>query len=430
MPSLSSFFLLLIVIFNIMNKEWLGWERLGYTTISDLAMTLLVTTTIAYVVIDVITRLVKNNFFLSITKVIVLITSLIFLVVVPLWTNIMLRHTSVNYLLIHDGALQTEIAIRFLLKGENPYTMSYFGTPLEFWRYREVDHPTAVNPALYHYTYLPFFLLSSAVGQIIQKIVLGWEDLRFTLFAEYLGMLSIILLLTRQMKEKFFYFILFAANPLVVHFLLEGRNDTASFLYLLASAFFLSRKKLTTSAVFLAFGITFKQTLWLAVPFFLGYVFFTHDFKQKAYWYTGVVLVVSAIITLPFFLWSPKNFFDSTISYMNGATTHSYPINSIGFAQLLLLFHIIPDTHRYFPFWIFQFLAVTPLVIFFLSKLRGNPRISSLFAFFSVTVTVFFYFSRVFSDSYITLVSLTLLSALLFYQIEKPKATGAIPWQL
>lgn len=419
---LDSVVLLLFVSLSVVDRDWMGWERLGFTPTSDLITTLLLTFTFGYILVSVFLFLIKNRQairILNISKMLLFLIVVLTLVGYPLQSNITRRHTSVNYLLIHDGALQTEIATRFLLKGKNPYASNFLGTPMESWQYGELDHPKAKNPALYHYAYLPFFLLTSSTGHIIQKIVLGWEDLRLTLFAEYMVLLAVVWMLVKKMKEKYLFLVLFGANPLVVHFLAEGRNDTASFLYLLASAFFLSRKNLTTSAILLGVSMAFKQTLWLAAPFFLGYVFFQLDLRGKALRYTGVFVLSAAIFIGPFFLWDPKSFIDSTISYMNGNTLHSYPIKSIGFAQILLLTKTIKDSHNYFPFWILQGLFVGPLLIYCLAHLKRNPKISSIFLFFGITSLVFLYFSRVFSDSYLTLVFLVFTAAFIFYQKEK-----------
>ncbi|MEK9206945.1 MAG: hypothetical protein AAB922_00560 [Patescibacteria group bacterium] len=422
MVLLDAALLLLFVSLSVMNRDWMGWEKLGIAPTSDLITTLLFTFTFGYILVNAFLFLIKKRSairILRITKILLFCITIFTLVGYPLMSNIMIRRTSVNYLFIHDGALQTEIATRFLLKGKNPYASNFLGTPMESWQYSETDDPKAKNPALYHYVYLPFFLLTSSVGHVIQKIVLGWEDLRFTLFAEYMALLLVAFMLVKNMKEKYLYLTLFAANPLVVHFLVEGRNDTASFLYLLASAFFLSRKNLTASAILLGASMAFKQTLWLAAPFFLGYVFFQKELRKKALRYTGIFLLSAVILIGPFFLWDPKSFIDSTLGYMSGSTLHSYPIKSIGFAQILLLTKVISNSHNYFPFWILQAISVGPLLAYFIVHLKRNPKISSIFLFFGITTLVFLYFSRAFSESYLTIVVLAFIGAFVFYQKEK-----------
>jgi uncharacterized membrane protein len=415
MFSLDSALILLFTITNFMGKNWPGQEGLGIPSLSGPFFSILIAFTIGYLLVDVILLFFKKNIF-HILKIILFCCIVVFSVGYPLLSNILIRHISVNYLFIHDGALQTEIATRFLLKGKNPYATSYFNTPLAQWTYTESKYSGLTNPALYHYTYLPFVLLTSAVGHVSQKFLLGWEDLRFTLFVEYLGILLVVWKLTKNIKERFLYLTLYALNPLVVHFLLEGRNDTASFLYILVSAFFLYRKNLKTSAIFLAFGMAFKQTLWLALPFFLCYVFYKSGIKNKFRSYFISFIITAGLIILPFIIWDPKNFIDSTIGYLSGTAIHSYPINGIGFAQILLWAKLIPNSHAYYPFWIFQFLTSGALMLFFLKMLKNKPRISYIFLFFSITNLVFIFFSRVFSDSYITLIFLTLITAILFYK--------------
>lgn len=417
MISLDSVLILLFVITSIVNKEWSGWQAPGPQQLLDPASSILIVLVVGYLLIDILKIFFKNNIF-QILKILLFCTILVSFVGYPLLNIILLRHNSVNYILIHDGALQTEIATRFLFKGQNPYAVNYFNTPLQSWNYTEANYHGAINPALYHYAYLPFTLLTSAAGHVVQKLILGWEDLRFTLFVEYLGILLIVWVLTKNLKEKFVYLTLYAFNPLVVHFLLEGRNDIAAFLYLFASAFFLYRKNLKVSAILLAFAMAFKQTLWLALPFFLCYVLYKKDIKNKFRTYFIFVIATMSLIILPFFIWDPKSFIDSTINYLNGTALHSYPINGIGFAQILLMTKSIPNTHVYYPFWIFQALTSGPLLLFFLKILKNKPQISYIFLFFSITTLVFMFFSRVFSDSYITLIFLTLITAILFYKKE------------
>ena len=423
---LDSALLLLFVSLSVTYRDWLGWERLGFAATPDLATSLLFTFTLGYLLTSVFLFMQKKTSilrFLNLTKMLLFCLIILTLVGYPLMSNIIKRHTSVNYLLIHDGALQTEIATRFLFKGINPYSSNYLGTPMEFWQYGEIDHPKAINPALYHYAYLPSFLLTSSAGHIMQKAVLGWEDIRFTLFAEYLALLVLVWFLVRNMKEKYFFLVLFAANPLVLHFLIEGRNDTASFLYLLASAYFLMRKNLTISAILLGASFAFKQSLWLAAPFFLSYVYYEKALRRDTFRYIGVFLLTAAVFILPFFLWDPKSFIDSTFSYLNGSALHSYPIKSLGFGQILLLTKVVKDSHNYFPFWFFQAIFVGPLLIYFIRKLKRNPKISSIFIFFGITTSVFLYFSRIFSESYLTIVFLSFIAAFIFLQKEKT-ATG------
>ena len=75
------------------------------------------------------------------------------------FSAIVVRHQTAPVYQIHDMPLQLESAIQFLLSGKNPYATTYFGTSLELWHYSD----TEVNPALYHFVMMPWYLLLSLI---------------------------------------------------------------------------------------------------------------------------------------------------------------------------------------------------------------------------------------------------------------------------
>ena len=90
-------------------------------------------------------------------------------VCVPTLAAIIFRRNDTPALYLHDGAIQIEEAIKFLLAGKNPYVENYGATPLAQWPF--YDPAVGANPALDHLIYLPgvlvvsipFFWLSNAV---------------------------------------------------------------------------------------------------------------------------------------------------------------------------------------------------------------------------------------------------------------------------
>ena len=72
-----------------------------------------------------------------------------------IYSEVIVRHQSSPTYNVHDIILQQESAIRFLIHGTNPYSTTYFGTPLEKWHYSD----TEVNPALFHFVMGPFYLI-------------------------------------------------------------------------------------------------------------------------------------------------------------------------------------------------------------------------------------------------------------------------------
>ncbi len=96
--------------------------------------------------------------------------------IAPTVLGIYLRHVTGPYEYAHDGMIQTEEAIRFVLAGKNPYAENYGNTPMALWHFQEPN--LSVNPALYHLPYLPFLIICSTLFYIAAQATMGWFDER------------------------------------------------------------------------------------------------------------------------------------------------------------------------------------------------------------------------------------------------------------
>ncbi len=116
-------------------------------------------------------------------------------------------------------------------------------------------------------------------------------------------------------------------------------------------------------------------------------------------------------ITIPFFLWNPKAFVDSTILYLAGNTEHSYPISGYGFGMLLHQFGFIKDLNSAYPFLLWQIVIVVPSLIVLFYYLKKQHNVRMLILTYGVLTFIYWYFSRYFNNSHLGYLTLIFLAA-------------------
>ncbi|MBI4091776.1 MAG: hypothetical protein HY427_01025 [Candidatus Levybacteria bacterium] len=339
-------------------------------------------------------------------------------------SEIILRHESLPIFRIHDIALQQEVAIRYLLIGENPYQEDYFGTPLEQWNYSATEK----NPALYHYVMQPFYTLFAIPFSSVSGTLFGFFDGRVPLMFLFFATLVFAHFLIKEGEKKRSFLLLLAFNPAMLPYTIEGRSDFFMLGFLFPSLFFLFRQKLFISAVFMGLAFAVKQSVWPILPFYVAYLWFrkrnSKDFQRTL----GIFIGTFAIIVLPFFLWNPKAFIDSTILYLSGNTEHAYPISGYGFGMLLNQFGIIKSIKDNFPFVIFQLLLGIPLIIYLLKYLKKNMSVKNLILVYAIFLSIFWYFSRYFNNSHIAYISI-LITMVYFWPLDSRSLSRGKPQQ-
>ncbi|MBU1327472.1 glycosyltransferase family 39 protein [Patescibacteria group bacterium] len=328
-------------------------------------------------------------------------------------TAIVDRSKTAPQLGVHDIILQQEGAMRYLLEGKNPYKETYFGTLLESWNYDEQGKP-AVNPALYHFVMPPWYLLFPFAFYFLSVPFFGFFDGRMALLFCLLGML---ILLWRWFADKRIArvaMILAVLAPGIVDYFIEGRSDTFALFWLIWSLYLLDRRKLLLSAVMFGLAVTSKQTIWFAVPFYLVYVWI--GIKTKVRGRVSAIILVFAVVaalTLPFLLWDPKAFVDSTVFYLSGNTSYGYPISGYGLGMVLYSLGVIRDIHEYYPFILWQAVFGLPVIMGSLWFLIQKPGIVRLLAGYGASLGVIWYMSRYFNNSHIGYLAVVFLLAIL-----------------
>lgn len=345
----------------------------------------------------------RLGFIMKFIALIVIITAF---VILPTMAAIVFRQNTAPHLYIHDGAIQIEEAIKFLLAGKNPYSESYANTPMEQWPFNEpgIDH----NPALDHLIYLPFVIIFSTPFYWLSQTAVGWYDQRLV----YLGMLLALLLILVRLKsrspEKLAMTMVVALNPLFVPFFIEGRNDIVVLFWLIGALYFLQQRRWSWAGVWIAAAAASKQTAWFMLPFF---VLFVLNPAQRQHWRDLLprarmlipALGLFMLIVTPFVLWDVPAFVGDVINYQSGISpsTTNYPIKSLGLGSFVLGFGWVESSAAAFPFSIFQIVfGGLALVVLLIYQWRHNT-IAQMVLNYALLFFVFAFFSRTFNDNHL-----------------------------
>lgn len=334
-----------------------------------------------------------------------------------LFAQVMLRSQTGNDLLIHDGAYMTEIAGEYLMNGENPYAVQYRDSA--FGKIHAFDiYPGHDNPAWYYYIYLPFYTVASTALQFFGQTFFGGYDARFVLLPLFLVALWILYRAPTRRDDKLLGMFLFSFNPIFAYYFIAGYNDIFVFGWLFLSFYLLTKKRTAWSAVLFGLALTSKQSAWLAFPFYIAYVFYqepmTHQWLQRIrttvqrLWPMFLVVVV---FLLPFFLWSPKDFWSDVIRYAGGSSEILFPVTGEGLSVILLDAGFINSVWDPYPFWIFQVVFGLPALVGLLWWLKRRNTVSNMIVAYALFLLLFWFLSRFFNPNYIGFISLLAIAA-------------------
>lgn len=318
---------------------------------------------------------------------------------------------------IHDGAFMTEVAGEKLLAGENPYAVDYRETAFgESNAFR--DYPGHENPAWYYYIYLPFYTITSTVLQSAMQAFFGWYDARFILIPAFLLALWVFYRAPVRRDDKLLSMLFFSFNPIFIFFFISGYNDIFVFAWLFLSFFLVARGRMGWSAVAFGLALASKQSAWLAIPFYVAYVFFRTPASQHwtrrlwgAFRQLWPAWAVSAVFMVPFFLWSPADFWSDVVSYAGGQSAVLFPIYGNGLSVVLQQAGIVGSIWDPYPFWIFQVLFGIPALFLLLRWQLRNNTVSQMIISYTLFLLLFWFVSRFFNPNYVGFLSLLILAA-------------------
>jgi hypothetical protein len=320
----------------------------------------------------------------------------------PLLMNILVRQQSAPYLHAHDGMIQTEAAVQFVLSGKNPYAETYYQTPLALAPFDVKG--ISVNPALEHFAYLPLtFLLPSPLAVVSGK---GF-DLRYLHLIFFIAMLLVAAQLTQNPQKRLLLVMALGLNPLFVGPLAEGRNDVLVLSWLIFTWALLQRGRITVSAITLALACGTKHPAVVFVPFYFVYLSQRGSWRERMKRVQQPFLIwaaLTALIIAPWFLLNPGAFVDDTVSYLNGTSAVSYPISGFSFGMLLVSLGLLPSSMAQFPFGVLQIAIGLPTAFWLLRRQWRDPSLPAAIAGFSILLFISQFFSRIFNDNYLGLI--------------------------
>jgi hypothetical protein len=326
--------------------------------------------------------------------------------------NIGLRSHGRQVSVAHDGGvLQTEAAIKFILKGISPYSADYRDTEMKrgadsdplLWKRLGFDE----NPAHHYYSYPPFALLLSIPFHLLSEWLFDWYDQRVVyLFAFVaLGFMSYRFPMSTQFKLPFMT--LLVLNPISSRELMWGMNDVLCLTFIVASILPLYRNQYRTSALMLGLACGLKQFAWVLVPFYLMYLFTLVPMgklsvRLKALVrYAWPLFITLCSLFVPFLVWDPRGFFYSLITA--NAVVYPFRSTSLGFTNFLILFGWIEHSRDSFPNVIFYMVVVGPLSCLGLWRIAARKSLSSMVTWYMVTLLFFLFFSKHFAPNYFAL---------------------------
>jgi hypothetical protein len=317
-------------------------------------------------------------------------------VLFPAASMIVMRQSTGPERYIQDGALQTELALEYLLEGKNPYTEDYRDTPLASWEWDSGSEGVAENPALYHNVYLPFTFVLSLPFYAVLKQATGWYDQRIVYLLLFFCAFWPVARHAAQRERKLGLLILFGLNFFIAPYTAWGGNDSLVMFCLVMSSYLLMQERLGLSALSLGLACASKHTAWLYVPFFVTYVWLRAPAGDRLRVMRRIypLVVVPALLILPFVLWDASAFLDDTVLYMSGSAAASYPIRGLGVGSLLLAFGVIGDKTAYFPFSLLQLGFCLPLLIFLLRRQLSSNSVRHCWLGYGLLLLTFGFFSR------------------------------------
>ncbi|MBI4790104.1 MAG: DUF2029 domain-containing protein [Chloroflexi bacterium] len=340
------------------------------------------------------------------TKLIALWLTIIAFVLMPTVAAILYRHNSAPHLYIHDGAIQAEEAIKFVLAGRNPYVENYLDTPMAQWAYHETD--VSINPALDHLPYLPLTFIAGVPVYLFSQFALGWYDQRYVYLLMFIALVPMLLRLGRTPREKLAAVMLVTLNPLFVPFFIEGRNDVAPLFWLVGALVFLQERRAGWAVVWLAAGAASKQTAWFMLPFLALYLFDPakrqnwRDLAQRARVFIPAIILFGAIVA-PFLIWNPGAFVEDVFDFQSGISSSAtnYPIKSLGLGSFLLGFELVKNNTDSFPFSALQILVGGLILAVLLARQWRTNTLTQMTIGYAILLFVFAFFSRTFNDNHL-----------------------------
>lgn len=390
---------------------------------TSLGLGVLVPICMAYLALDGATRVrrwVEYRRLIFRLKLVLIFVAVLFLLLVPAVEQMACRRVRGAHLCAHDGLIQTEEAVRLLLKGRNPYTENYFGTPLE-----RAPFPRFPSPALYQLAYLPLTFLLHLPLAFLGWRVWGWYDGRGLYVALLLLSLPLSAALAVREERRLGLVIALGLNLPLLTFTAEGRNDILAMFFVLLSLYLALCDRRVLSMAAMGLGCASKQTVWFGLPFYGLYLLkgdISYRSLRRLVLQAWPFYLTLALVVGPFLLWDSQAFVDDTLFYFTGHSPTRCPLWGMGFGFLLRLVGLVSSETAYVPFWIPQLLIGGSVLCLLLACQVRHNRVGTFWFGFATLQLVMGYFSRLFQDNYLAMI----ISAFSFAFLSEEVPTGNI----
>ena len=309
--------------------------------------------------------------------------------------------------IIHDGIVQTEEATRFILEGRNPYQETYEKV-LKGERFYHNGKP---DPVLSAYVYSPLMFIINIPFQMITANLFNFSDMRVTLMFVLLIAAFVASLVT---SHKALFLSLFLFNPLVIHGIVLGANDTLALFFLISSFTLLYFARVSLATVFITLSAGTKLTVVPILIVYFLYLFLRFQRKNQLKKMTKQIAIFSGVallIYLPFAIWDFGSLISDLILFPIRGGEGGYPIvGFIGIPHLLATLGLI-SRWTDFPLYLFQLpiILVGLVVVYQLLKKSLEPQ---TFCFVGVLFFILvFTTTRVFQPNYLDFISAILIFA-------------------
>ena len=295
----------------------------------------------------------------------------------PAVALITLRWRTGAPLLMHDGAYQTEEAIKLLVAGHDPYGVDYSQTSMRLWHWY-VNQP--LDSSLFHYVYSPLTFLVGVPFSLVARALSVPFDFRIVLILAAVAAGGGLLTLPWRWDLRYVALAALFLNPFF--YFPQGRNDILFLAPLTLGVLAWARGKPKLAA--LAFGVAFAFKPFAL--FFLPCVAIALwprsgpliDRARRLAVIAGALLAPAAITMIPFVLWNAQAYWTDTVSFVAGTIPGAYRIQGYSLASLLLALHVIPSADARFPFGLVQLAVAAPVLAVGLWRIWRAPSLGAV----------------------------------------------------
>jgi hypothetical protein len=345
-------------------------------------------------------------------------------VLLPALALLTLRWGTGAPLLTHDGAYQTEEAIKLLLAGHDPYGVDYSQTSMRLWHWY-VNQP--LDSSLFHYVYSPLTFLVGVPFALLARVLAIPFDFRLVLILAAVAAGAALLRLPWRWNLRYVALAALFLDPFF--YFPQGRNDILFLAPLTLGVLAWARGKPRLAA--LAFGIAFGFKPFAL--FFLPCVAVALwprsgamiDRARRLAIIGGALLAPAAITMVPFLLWNAHAYWTDTVSFVAGTIPGVYRIQGYSLASLLLVLHVIPSPDARFPFGLVQAAVAAPVLAIGLWRIWRAPSLGAVLTVGTLALALSLVAARFVNDNY--LADLLYLAVLAGAARQASAATIATP---